>query len=137
MRRGLLAIAAAGSLFAITAAGATGFGLDLGSDQTVSAPAVGTTHVTLNGCSDTFNLAYTTDSTGITGLVATSTPVASLDTTCGSSNTATVTIGGSDPATGTWSEGGTPGSLTDVWTFTLDAPVTTTGSPLTTTMTIS
>ena len=137
MRKGLLAIAAAGSLFAITAAGATGFGLDLGSDQTVSAPAVGSAHVTLNGCTETFNLAYTTDDTGITGLVATSSPTASLAADCGSSATATVTIGGSDPATGSWAPGGTAGALTDIWTFTLDAPVATTDTSLLTTMTIN
>ena len=70
MRKAFLAVMAAGSVFALTAAGATGFSLDIGSDQTIKANSVGTTTFTLAQCQDVFSLYYLKGSSGITGVRA-------------------------------------------------------------------
>ena len=137
MRQGILAIAAAGSLFAITAAGATGVGLDIGSPQSVSSPATGTSSVTLNGCSDVFTLTYlTTGSTGITSVVAVSDTHVTRDALCGTPATAALTLNAVG-STAAYTATGSTGVLTDTWTFTLDSAVATTATSLATSMTIT
>jgi hypothetical protein len=59
MRKVVLSIAAAGSIFALTAAGAAGYTLTVGADKTVTAGSEGAAHVQLQQCQDVFDITYT------------------------------------------------------------------------------
>jgi hypothetical protein len=161
MRKAMLAVMVAGSAFALTAAGATGFSLDIGADQTVKANSTGATTFTLAQCQDVFSLYYVKDATGITGVrafdqngVTAELPQGSPSAQCKNlqADAAFVLSGGSDTATADPAQllGGaalgsasyhqpntTPGSEAPAyWEFTFNDPFTAANSSHSATMTM-
>jgi hypothetical protein len=161
MRKGILAVMAASSVFALTSAGATGFSLDIGPDQTIKGNSVGTTTFTLAQCQDVFSLYYLKGNSGITGVraidqngVSAELPQGSASEQCKSAlaYAAFALSGGGDTATsdpnnilGSGSLGSalfhqantTPGSEAPAyWDFTFNDPFTSANASHSATMTI-
>jgi hypothetical protein len=138
MRKVFLSIAAAGSIFAMTAAGAAGYTLTVGADKTIKAPSGGAAQVTLQQCQDVFDITYSQNGAGyIIGGIATdktelgSTPPASCTSTLAD---AAMTVNSVTGTAATY----TPAVLTEgsqaygKWTFTF-APISSANSALNTT----
>lgn len=129
MRKSILAIAAAGSVFAVTAAGATGLGV--GSTTAPKIASSGDFSVVQVQCKDTYNVSFTlnaakTSITAVTAEDGTSEPTANC-----LSAPAFLSLNG---ASKTPAGGATTDAITGDVTFTLDEALDVTVTPLTTTV---
>jgi hypothetical protein len=142
MRKVVLSIAAAGSIFAMTAAGAAGYTLTVGADKTVKAGSNGAAHVQLQQCQDVFDVTYAQNAAGyIIGGTATdktalgSTPPASCTGTLANASMVVNGVSGTSatyvPAVVT-----TGSEAFATWTFTFE-PISSANHDLDTTFTLA
>ena len=119
MRKSVLAFAAASSVFALTAAGATtGLELNGGLGSSLAVPNSGSINITQTQCVEAWNVSYTltTDKTKIVGVTAQSTAFVADETyevpaLCATYATWTFSDQLSSPPEGTWT------AATQSWTF--------------------